>query len=273
MITLTNGHRFKYCCAAGALGYDGSGYWWEAPFRWVGLLRPEEFTIITKTVTLHPRLGNYRWWKPWKTVKIKKRFVINSMGLPNPGIDSWIASYYPPKYPNVILSVFTDSVEEVIPLCRRINTLTNIRAVQLNVSCPNAKHGETNDIIDEFLAQSEKPVILKIGYQDDYINTLRYFHHKLAAVEAINTIPWKLISDDRSPLYPLVGGISGPMLRYFALQALSEIKHHFKNLPVISGGGIYTQDDIYERFDQGANAIAIGTLFLRKPWKPNRIIK
>ena len=61
MIRLSNGREFEYMAASGALAYDGRGWWWEWPLRWCGLLDPSLFTIVTKTLTRHPRRGNLRW--------------------------------------------------------------------------------------------------------------------------------------------------------------------------------------------------------------------
>ena len=58
MITLSNGHSFEYMIASGALGFDGKGWIWERPLVWLGLVRPDLFTVVIKTLTRNPRPGS-----------------------------------------------------------------------------------------------------------------------------------------------------------------------------------------------------------------------
>lgn len=60
MLTLPNGKTIDFLCSSGALGFTGDGYWWEKPFFWLKWIRPEELTIITKTLTYLPRKDNYQ---------------------------------------------------------------------------------------------------------------------------------------------------------------------------------------------------------------------
>lgn len=271
MITLSNGHQFQYCAASGALGYDGKGYWWEQPFKLLKLLRPEEFTIITKTLTLEPRKGDYRWWKPWKTVKIKKDYVINAMGLPNRGLKWWLRNVYGRLHYDTIVSVAAWHPYEARIMAEELNNC-GIKAVEINLSCPNAEHADWSPVIREFLKFTRHPVILKISCRNDYLSIISEFCDKVAAIDAINSMLFYDVAIGQSPLEPLEGGVSGPLIAATAVEVLRTIKNNYPDLSVISGGGIYTKEDIAERFKYGADAISIGTLFLRKPWMPNRII-
>ncbi|MGH7175067.1 MAG: hypothetical protein ACREGR_01765, partial [Minisyncoccia bacterium] len=71
MLELPNGYKFDFCCAAGALGFDGRGYWWERLMRDLGILWPDDnkTAIILKTLTRHERKGNYDPWRPWRCVR------------------------------------------------------------------------------------------------------------------------------------------------------------------------------------------------------------
>ena len=69
MLTLSNGHSFTFMAASGALAFDGEGWPWEQPLRCLGLLDPSLFTIVTKTLTRHPRKGNLRWYNPFRVVR------------------------------------------------------------------------------------------------------------------------------------------------------------------------------------------------------------
>src|SRR6185369_4551400 len=89
MIMLSNGHKFEYMAASGALAYNGKGWLWERPLVGLGLIEPRLFTIVIKTLTRKPRKGNLRWWKPWTCVRLIPGGSVNKVGLTNPGIDWW----------------------------------------------------------------------------------------------------------------------------------------------------------------------------------------
>src|SRR3989338_3182405 len=97
MITLSSGHSFQFMAASGALAFDGRGWPWEWPLRWLGFLDPTLFTIVTKTLTRRPRPGNLRWSHPWSVVKpIGPLGIVNAIGLTNKGIEWWLKEI-PPK--------------------------------------------------------------------------------------------------------------------------------------------------------------------------------
>lgn len=77
MIKLRSGHEFEWMVMSGALGYDGLGWWWEKPLVWAGFIKPHLFTVVTKTLTAGPTIGNYRWWKPWDVCRPIDGGVVN----------------------------------------------------------------------------------------------------------------------------------------------------------------------------------------------------
>ena len=79
MISLSNGHTFEYMIASGALGFDGKGWIWERPLVRLGLIKPELFTVVIKTLTRNPRPGNLRWWKPWTCVRLISGGSVNKI--------------------------------------------------------------------------------------------------------------------------------------------------------------------------------------------------
>ena len=106
MIELSNGHRLEFVAASGSLAFDGRGWPWEWPLRWVGLLDPHLFTIVVKTLFPDQWKGNLRWSHPWDVVKFISQEgneinplmalaiprliggAINAIGLTNSGFDS-----------------------------------------------------------------------------------------------------------------------------------------------------------------------------------------
>lgn len=282
MIELSNGHRFEYATASGAMGFYGDGWWFEQPWRWLGLLRPGEFTIIIKTLTSTPRKGNLNMWKPWQCVQLLQGGgAINAVGLTNPGMWWWLDGpyrYICKKGYKVIVSLMPETKDQAKEMAYVFNRATKIVGVELNVSCPNVSHDASVEHIcgltRAFCSVSKHPVILKLSYHQPYLDICQELQKTVEAFDVINTIPWPQMFDMPSPLakYGLVGGVSGlPIVRY-AREALAKIKATVP-VQVLSGGGIASLEETKLRFELGADAVSFGSVFMRYPWVPNRIIR
>lgn len=267
MIHLSD-YTFKYCCASGALGYDGNGYWWEQPWRWLGLLRPQEMLIITKTLTFASCVGNLKWWCPWRCVRVCGNYTVNAVGLSNPGYLWWLEHVELP-YPTVV-SIASGHGDELRTMISDINKKKkrNLVGIEINISCPNAV---VCDFVEDI--SSELPIILKLSYAQPYLDICHKLDGKVAAFDLINSVPFDTIfPEKRSPLYPLTGGVSGKAIIPYARKALTDVKNAGINTPVISGGGIANVSEVERRLALGADAISFGEVFLRNPATPNRII-
>jgi dihydroorotate dehydrogenase (NAD+) catalytic subunit len=276
---ILNGNKVKYTCSSGALGFDGKGYFWEQPFRWLGLLNPQEFTIITKTLTLQPRKGNLRWWCPWRTFRFIEGGTINAISLTNPGIDWWIKNCYPKmKGTQVIPSVYPHTINEATEIVRKLDLLRDLTAIEFNLSCPNTSElPQINKMLDVIRDFTDLPVIVKLGWSASLLleETCQAIEDKVAAFDLINAVPWYIINKkDSSPLskYGFNGGVSGEIIRTYARDALLRVNRITK-VPIISGGGIFSKEEADWRFQSGADAVSFGTLFLRRPWMPNKIVQ
>ena len=286
MITLSNEHSFTFAAASGALGFDGDGYFWEQPLRWAGLMDPSQFTIITKTLTRWPRAGNLKWWCPWRCVRLPPGGAVNAVGLTNPGVDWWMKNVpnhlYQRGY-NVIVSIAPETEQEVEYMVSRLrcNAFNNIKGVEINVSCPNVDHDEGVHHICKMVNaalnyhNANLPVLVKLGWQQPYLDVCRELDGHVAAFDLINAVPWKDMRTDKSPLnkYNLEGSVSGKSIRYLAEKTLMAVKKAGIKTPILSGGGVMNITDVRRRFAFGADAVAFGSLFLRKPWAPNQIVK
>lgn len=274
-------HEVDFIAASGSLGLDGNGYWWEQPFRWLGLLDPSAFTIITKTLTRHPREGNLKMWCPWRCVRLVPGGTINSVGLTNPGIQDWISEHYPMARDQgykMIASLAPETEDEVRHMCDLVNNL-HLVGIELNMSCPNVSHAsESIDrlcrLTEVAVKSSEHPVILKLGLYDHYYEVCRNLDGQVAAFDLINAVPWKRLRLDPSPLskYDLQGALSGKPITLCSRVALKMALDVAKKTPIISGGGVYSFEEAVTRFKLGAAAVSFGTVFLRAPWRANRIV-
>ncbi|MCX7992133.1 MAG: HisA/HisF-related TIM barrel protein [Fimbriimonadales bacterium] len=281
MITLSNSERVEFLTGSGALGFDGRGWWWEYPLRWLGVLNPREFTIVVKTLTLRPRRGNLRWYAPWRCVRLIRGGTVNAVGLTNPGIDWWIRACYPRMRRmglQTVVSVYPESVDEARAFSEKLRPL-QIAAIELNASCPNVEHCGADAVnhvhaIACTLRAAGHPLIVKVGYDQPYVAIAQSLEGVADAVHAINAVPWRLIFPETpSPLVRLGGGgVSGEPIRPFVREAVQRLRQA-THLPIIAGGGIYTLQDLQELWELGARAFSIGTLFLRAPWKPNALVR
>lgn len=283
MIQFSNGHQLTFCCGAGALGYDGRGWPWEWPFRWLGMLRPHDFTVVAKTVTMSPRKGNLNWLCPWKCVRLIKNGVVNAVGLTNPGINSWIEKYYPTIRDNgyrLAASIEPADFNQLFYMANLLGPL-HLAYIEVNISCPNNDMSSL-PIYDGLVTLKRiinHPVVFKLSFQQAMNAKLLKRLSEISGIEAlhlINTVPWSdVYPNDISPLYKHVGksgGVSGKDAKPFAIKAIKYATQHTK-LPIIGGNGIMCYEDVLEFENAGASAFSIGSLFLRHPTLPNKIIR
>ena len=281
MITLSNGYQFEFAAASGALAFDGRGWFWEWPLRWMGLIKPELFTIVVKSLTLHPRRGNLRWWNPCRAVRLRRGGTVNAVGLTNPGIDWWIKNIYPKieKAPrHFVVSIAGENLQEYMEMTVRLKTCTAIKALEINASCPNSP-GElqqnTQAVID--CAQALKyispfPLILKLACTHDYIKIAKALEGTVEAI-SINSVPWSAaFPEKKSPLAKFGGGgVSGKIVQQHNWKMAAELAHN-SNIPVI-GASVWNYTDIIDLFGFGAKAVAFGSVFLRYPWRPTCYVR
>ncbi len=279
MIRFSNGQEIEFFTGSGALGFDGRGWWWEYPLRWLGLIDPCALAIVVKTLTLHPRRGNLRGYAPWRCVRLLPGGTVNAVGLTNPGIEGWVRTCYPRMQRmrlQTVVSVYAESVDEATQFARLLAPL-HLTAIELNASCPNVPHDLAVAhvvAIAQVLREARHPLIVKVGYDQPYVEIAQALEGIAEAVHAINAVPWRLVFPDKpSPLAHLGGGaVSGEPIRPFVREAVAHLRQATR-LPIIAGGGIYTLRDLEELWALGARAFSIGTLFLRAPWRPNRLIR
>ncbi|MCR4334173.1 MAG: hypothetical protein NUV47_00340 [Patescibacteria group bacterium] len=285
MITLSNGHAFKYMVASGALAFDGKGWPWERPLVWLGLIKPELFTVVIKSLTRNPRIGNLRWWKPWTCVRLIPGGAVNKVGLTNPGVEWWCREVGPKldfkKFPTAG-SIFGDE-KELVEMAEMLNRF-DIVALEVNVSCPNTGHAieQAEMVVNSVKAvkrASRHPVIVKVSADQDYLTIARGLVGIAEAV-SLNSVPWKTVftNSGQTPLAKLEkqvggggGGVSGKPAQkhnWAAVEALAKQG----SLPVI-GPSIMEFEDMEKLRRLGAKAIGFGAIHLRTPWKPTSFIK
>ena len=284
MIRLSNGHVLDHVVASGSLAFDGKGWPWERPMVLTGLIRPELFTIVLKTLTRNPRVGNLRWHSPWSCVALVPGGAVNKVGLTNPGLDWWVRDVGPRldyETQNIVASLFGDDAE-LVGMAKAMNRFA-LKAIEVNPSCPNTGHGlaEAEAVVRSVKAvktASRHPLVVKVSVAQDYRAIARGLAGVAEAV-ALNSVPWELVHPAaKSPLHRLErrvggggGGLSGRPAQALNWRAVEEMAAD-GHLPVIAPG-IMGFDDIDRVRALGARAVSYGAIHLRAPWAPTAIVK
>jgi len=236
--------------------------------------------FVSKTITLAPREGNPPP-RLWET----PAGLINSIGLPNKGLDGFLDSDLPElaELPvPLIVSVMGFSREELATLVQRVGERGEVGLIELNVSCPNVETGlvmgadpaETARAVEAVRPLTDKPLIVKLTPNaNDPAAVARAAEDAGAdAVSLINTLKGMAL-DPRTALPWLggtTGGVSGPAVRAVALEQVASVARAVR-LPVIGMGGIASGRHAADFMAAGAACVAVGTESFRDPAAGRRI--
>lgn len=225
--------------------------------------------IMIKATTLEERIGNNS-----PRVTETPSGMLNAIGLQNPGLHVVINEKLP--YLNqfdvpIIANVAGFSEEEYVEVCKEISKVQNVKAIELNISCPNVKHGGIAFGTDAEVAYQLVKAVKKVSKVPIYVKLSPNVTDivKIAkAVEAagadgltmINTlIGMRLDLKTRKPILAnKTGGLSGPAIKPIAIRMIYEVSRAV-NIPIIGMGGVMCVDDVIEMIMAGASAVAIGT--------------
>ncbi len=247
--------------ASGTFGYG------EEFADFVDLTRLGGF--IVKGTTLHPREGN-----PYPRMAETPMGMLNAVGLQNKGVHYFVEHIYPRLKDldtNVIVNVSGSSVEDYRETAAIINELENIPAIELNISCPNVKHGGMTfgvhpeaaaEVVSAVRSAYHKTLIVKLTPNVTDITEIAKAVEGAGAdsISLINTMLGMAIdAERRKPLLSTVtGGLSGPCVKPVALRMVWQVAKAVK-VPVVGLGGIMNATDAIEFLLAGATAIELGT--------------
>lgn len=236
--------------------------------------------FVSKTITVAPRLGNPppRLWE-------SPAGMINSIGLPNKGLDGFLAGDLPQlaELPvPLCVSVMGFSRDELATLVEAVGARDEVALIELNVSCPNVETGtvmgadptETALAVRRLRPLTGKPLIVKLtpSATDPAAVALAAQSAGADAVSLINTLKGMALHPvTREPwLGGRTGGMSGPAVRAVALAQVAEVAARVE-IPVIGMGGIESGSDAVDFLAAGAVAVAVGTESFRDPAAGRRI--
>src|SRR6201991_674623 len=236
--------------------------------------------FVSKTITPEPRAGNPPP-RLWETPS----GLINSIGLPNKGLDGFLARDLPElaELPvPLVVSVMGTSHDQFARLVEGVGGREEVAALELNVSCPNVKSGlivgespeEARSLLRRVRALTEKPLLVKLTP-----NVADPVPVAEAAVDG-GADALSLVTPFRAPalapgssdpwLGGKSGGLSGPAVRAVALAQVAAVCAAV-SVPVVAMGGISTGRDAAEMIRAGAALVAGGTESFRDPAAGSRI--
>jgi dihydroorotate dehydrogenase (NAD+) catalytic subunit len=236
---------------------------------------------VSKTITPEPRVGN-----PPPRLYETPAGMINSIGLPNKGLDGFLIEDLPglAELPvPLIVSVMAPSREGFAHLIEGVGRRDEVSAIELNVSCPNVESGlivgeqpdETRGLLAAVRPLTDKPLIVKLtpNVADPAAVAVAAEEGGADAVSLINTL--RATARDPVSLEPWLGagsgGLSGPAIRALALDQVRRVADAV-SIPAIGMGGISSGADAIQFLAAGATAIAVGTANFRDPMAAERVV-
>lgn len=244
-------------------------------------------SIMIKATTVEARFGN-----PTPRVAETPAGMLNAIGLQNPGVDvvlaeklPWLAQHYPDL--PIIANVAGFSNEEYATVSGKISKAPNVKAIELNISCPNVDHGNNGLLIGQVpelayaavkaaVEASSVPVYVKLTPSVADITQVAKAVEDAGAtgLTMINTLVGMRF--DLKTGKPIIangtGGMSGPAVFPVALKLIRQVAQSTK-LPIIGMGGVDSAEAAIEMMIAGASAIGVGTANFTDPYACPTIIE
>ena len=236
--------------------------------------------FVSKTITLEPRQGNAPP-RLWET----PAGMINSIGLPNKGLDGFLATDLPElaQLPvPLVVSVMGFGRDELARLVGAVGERDEVSMLELNVSCPNVETGlimgadpaETALALERVRPETAKPLIVKLtpNATDPGAVAAAAESAGADAVSLVNTLKGMALHPETGEpwLGGRTGGLSGPAIRAIALEQVAAVASRVE-IPVIGMGGIASGRHAADFMAAGASAVAVGTESFRDPAAGRRI--
>jgi dihydroorotate dehydrogenase (NAD+) catalytic subunit len=214
--------------------------------------------------------------------------MLNSIGLENVGVDSFIRDKMPFLRKTgcaVFVNVFGFDEDEYVEVIDKLNVCDGITAYELNISCPNTKHGGivfgqsphmTRHLVSTLKKRSFRPLFVKLSPNvTDIVELARAAEDGGAdALTVANTFLAMSIDTDtfKPRIHTITGGLSGPAIRPITLRMVYQCTGEVK-IPVIGLGGIAKAEDAIEYFLAGASAVQVGTANFYDPRAPLHVLE
>ena len=230
--------------------------------------------ISSKGLTLNPKAGN-----DGLRVFETRAGMLNSVGLQNPGVDSFIKDELPKmkKLDTIVIAnLGGGTLEDYLAGVEKLNS-SDVDMIELNISCPNVKSGGmafgiksdvAENVVKEVKGICKKPLMVKLSPNaEDIVDMALSCQNAGAdAISLVNTFKGMAIDIyKRKPVFEnITAGLSGPAIKPIALRMVYEVCKAVE-VPVVGMGGISSWKDAIEFIMAGASAIQVGTANFIKP--------
>ena len=235
-------------------------------------------SVMIKATTPEARFGN-----PTPRVAETPSGMLNAIGLQNPGLEVVMTEILPDlhhNHPNlpIIANVAGSTQDDYVTVCREISQAPNVKAIELNISCPNVKHGGITFGTDPLVAGKLTEAVKKVSQVPVYVKLSPNVTDIIPIAQAIESggadgftmintlLGMRIDLKTRKPILAnQTGGLSGPAIKPVAIRLIHQVAG-VSNLPIIGMGGIMTVDDVLEMYMAGASAVGIGTINFTDPY-------
>ena len=231
--------------------------------------------IVTKTITLEKREGN-----PPPRIAEVPGGLLNSIGLDNDGLKDFLFNKVP-YLEKLKVPVIASIGDEFEKLAAELSNIPCIRAIEVNLSCPNVTHlpaqnpKKAGKLISALRKITKCALIAKLS---PAVTDIREIAKACCgagadAISLINTYPAMAfdINTMKPRLGGVTGGLSGPCIKPIALKCVWDVYNSVK-IPIIGMGGIMTWKDAIEFMLAGASAVQVGTANFVNPKAPLEIL-
>ncbi|HHP7236626.1 MAG TPA: dihydroorotate dehydrogenase [Desulfobacterales bacterium] len=225
--------------------------------------------IVVKGLSLKPSKGN-----PPPRVVETPCGMLNAIGLENVGVEAFARDKLPfleSLETPVFTNIYGTRVEEYAALAERIENLSAVAGIEINISCPNVKAGGVAfgvdpagaaKVVREVRRRFTRTLIVKLSpnVSDVALVARRVEDEGADAISLINTITGMVVDVERRRpvLANVTGGLSGPAIRPVAVRMVWQVCRQV-SVPVIGIGGIMNVRDALEFLIVGATAVQVGT--------------
>ncbi len=230
---------------------------------------------VVKSTSREPRLGN-----PTPRIVETPAGILNAIGLQNGGVENFIEEKLPFLRQfdvPIIVNLVGYSVEDYVYLAERLTVAGGVHGLEINISCPNVKHGcdfavdprLTRELIAAVRAATDLTLITKLSPNVTDIRPIAgaAIEGGSEALSLINTLLGTSIDIRKRKfrLANITGGLSGPAVKPIALRLVWQVHQAFPETPLIGMGGIMSATDAIEFLLAGATAVGVGTATFVNP--------
>ncbi len=240
--------------------------------------------VVTKSIMMRPRSG-----RPTPRMVETPSGMLNSIGLQGPGIEAFLAHDLPwlaERGVAAFVSIAGETVEEYAQLARILRNEPHVKALEVNISCPNVESRGQVFACDVMSASSvihqvrrntnsSVPIFAKLSPDVTSIAEIALACRNAGAdgFSMINTTLGMAIDTDtlRPILGGVTGGLSGPAIRPIAVRNVWQVHQVLPDVPILGMGGIATGADALQFIAAGASAVSVGTMTFHDPSAPLRV--